>query len=168
MISTKIGVLLAFLLMVFSNYLSTATKVFNNTDNAQISQENPTTLSPDGLTFGKEILNSCCVALCSPSILMLFHFHSIPFYSKTPLLLSNMGFDLHVRDLPGHLPIDSTYGKCTSAPRQYTFVDHIGVSLQCHMASHILIPSLVSQFCRHLLLLVFVVQNQRSHVHQLW
>lgn len=52
MISTQsAGVLLAYAVMVFSNYLSTATKVFNNTDNAQISRQNPTTLSPDGLTF---------------------------------------------------------------------------------------------------------------------
>ena len=47
----KIGVIAAFAFMVLSNFLSTATKVMNNTDNAQISRENPTTLSPDGATF---------------------------------------------------------------------------------------------------------------------
>ena len=38
----KIGVIAAFAFMVLSNFLSTATKVMNNTDNAQISRENPT------------------------------------------------------------------------------------------------------------------------------
>ena len=59
MISTQLqsaGVLVAYAVMVLSNYLSTATKLFNNTDNAQISRENPTTLSPDGATFGKNLL----------------------------------------------------------------------------------------------------------------
>jgi hypothetical protein len=45
------GVLVAYVLMVISNALSTATTVFNGTDNAQISRENPTYLSPDGATF---------------------------------------------------------------------------------------------------------------------
>jgi len=48
---SQAGVLLAFSVMVVSNVLSTATKVFNGTDNAQIARENPTYLSPDGATF---------------------------------------------------------------------------------------------------------------------
>jgi len=47
----QLGVIVAYTLMVVSNVLSTATKVFNNTDNAQIARENPTYLSPDGATF---------------------------------------------------------------------------------------------------------------------
>ncbi len=37
--------------MIASNALSTASTVFNGTDNARISRENPTYLSPDGATF---------------------------------------------------------------------------------------------------------------------
>lgn len=48
---SQAGVVLAFCAMVVSNVLSTATKVFNGTDNAQIARENPTYLSPDGATF---------------------------------------------------------------------------------------------------------------------
>lgn len=47
----QLGVIVAYALMVVSNVLSTATKVFNGTDNAQIARENPTYLSPDGATF---------------------------------------------------------------------------------------------------------------------
>jgi hypothetical protein len=47
----SVPVILAFCLMVLSNVLSTATKVFNNTDNKEISDANPTYLSPDGTTF---------------------------------------------------------------------------------------------------------------------
>lgn len=45
------GVVVAYVLMIISNALSTGTKIFNNTDNAQIARENPTYLSPDGQTF---------------------------------------------------------------------------------------------------------------------
>ena len=50
-LTARISVVAAFGLMVVSNFLSTATKLLNNTDNAQISRENPTYLSPDGATF---------------------------------------------------------------------------------------------------------------------
>jgi len=50
-LTSRAGVVAAFSIMVLSNFLSTATKVLNNTDNAQISRENPTALSPDGATF---------------------------------------------------------------------------------------------------------------------
>jgi len=45
------GVIAAFLVMVVSNVLATSSKIFNNTDNAKIAKENPTFISPDGLTF---------------------------------------------------------------------------------------------------------------------
>lgn len=45
------GVIAAYVLMIVMNALSTATTVFNNTDNGKISRENPTYLSPDGATF---------------------------------------------------------------------------------------------------------------------
>lgn len=47
----RLGVVGAFVLMIIFNYLSTGTKVLNNTNNAIIAKQNPTTLSPDGLTF---------------------------------------------------------------------------------------------------------------------
>ena len=37
--------------MIVMNALSSATTIFNNTDNGKISRENPTYLSPDGTTF---------------------------------------------------------------------------------------------------------------------
>ena len=45
------AVVVAYAVMVVSNVLSTATKIFNGTDNAQIARQNPTYLSPDGATF---------------------------------------------------------------------------------------------------------------------
>lgn len=45
------GVVAAFLVMVVSNVLSTSTGWFNNTNNADISDDNPTFISPDGATF---------------------------------------------------------------------------------------------------------------------
>ena len=50
-LSTRLAVVVAYVVMILSNYLSTATTVFGGTNNAIISKENPTTLSPDGLTF---------------------------------------------------------------------------------------------------------------------
>ena len=46
--ASQLGVVIAYVAMVVSNVLSTATKLFNGTDNAQIARENPTYLSPDG------------------------------------------------------------------------------------------------------------------------
>jgi len=42
---------LCFILMVVSNVIAAATKLYNNTTNMEISSQNPTTLTPDGLTF---------------------------------------------------------------------------------------------------------------------
>jgi len=47
----SVGVIVAFVVMVISNVLSTSTKIFNNTDNKEISDANPTYISPDGATF---------------------------------------------------------------------------------------------------------------------
>lgn len=43
--------ILCFILMVVSNVIAAATKLYNNTTNMEISSQNPTTLTPDGLTF---------------------------------------------------------------------------------------------------------------------
>lgn len=45
------GVILAYIPMVILNFLSTGTKLLNNTDNAIISNANPTYVTPDGATF---------------------------------------------------------------------------------------------------------------------
>lgn len=41
----------AFLLMVISNVLSTASSLYNDTTNKIISDNNPTYITPDGVTF---------------------------------------------------------------------------------------------------------------------
>lgn len=51
MIEPRFVVLGAFVLMTASNIVSTTSTIYNNTNNTQISNENPTTLTPDGITF---------------------------------------------------------------------------------------------------------------------
>lgn len=44
-------VLLCYVAMIVSNILASATDLYNNTNNMKISKENPTVLTPDGVTF---------------------------------------------------------------------------------------------------------------------
>ena len=44
-------VLLCYVAMIVSNILASATDLYNNTNNMKISKENPTVLTPDGITF---------------------------------------------------------------------------------------------------------------------
>ena len=51
MIETRLVVIIAFVLMFISNVISVTSNFYNHTNNTKISQDNPTTLTPDGITF---------------------------------------------------------------------------------------------------------------------
>lgn len=51
MIDSRFTVIVAFIVMAISNIISTTSSIFNHTNNTKISQDNPTALTPDGLTF---------------------------------------------------------------------------------------------------------------------
>jgi len=74
----QVVVIAAYVLMVISNVLSTGTKIFNNTDNAQIARENPTYLSPDGATF-----SIWGFIYLFETFLVIYQ--ALPRYSKTPV-----------------------------------------------------------------------------------
>lgn len=50
-LTEQITLVVAFVVMIISNIISTATTLFNDTNNKIISDSNPTYLSPDGATF---------------------------------------------------------------------------------------------------------------------
>lgn len=51
MFDERLALVAAYVVMMVSNILSTATNVYNHTNNMAISRENPTVLTPDGITF---------------------------------------------------------------------------------------------------------------------
>ena len=46
-----VGVIVSYVIMITSNVLSSTTQIFNNKTNVDISRENPTFLTPSGITF---------------------------------------------------------------------------------------------------------------------
>ena len=48
---TRLFVVFSFVVMAFVNIVSTTTNLFNHTNNTIISKQNPTSLTPDGITF---------------------------------------------------------------------------------------------------------------------
>lgn len=51
MISERWLVILAYIIMIISNVISSTSNLYNHTNNTKISEENPTTITPDGITF---------------------------------------------------------------------------------------------------------------------
>lgn len=51
MIENRFIVVIAFVVMSISNIISTTSNLYNHTNNTKISKENPTALTPDGITF---------------------------------------------------------------------------------------------------------------------